>query len=114
MKVGPTERICLSLPSAVFGVSAGAAAGGVFAAAGAAPGAPFLPAAGGAFGCCACIFCCCIFLALSSVTMMSPCCSSTALSSTDLSASDQVCPAPLQEQDGSWEARNLNAVGSAV
>ena len=45
-----------------------------------------------------------IFLALSSVTMMSPCCSAAALSSMVFSASDQVCPAALQAQDGlnSW------------
>ena len=41
-----------------------------------------------------------IFLALSSVTMMSPCCSAAALSSMVFSASDQVCPAALQAQDG--------------
>src|SRR5690242_18565707 len=114
MKVGPTERICLSLPSAAGEGGVAAGADGVLAVV-AAGVAPFLPAAA---GCCAplagCIFCCCIFFALSSVTMMSPCCSSWALSSTDFSASDQVWPAALQEQAGSNEARNLNAVGSAV
>src|SRR5438128_1606154 len=111
MKVGPTERIGLSLPSAAGeGVVAG---GGAVAVVGGA-GAPFLAVAGAPLGCCVCIFCCCIFRALSSVTMISPCCSSIALSSTDFSASDQVCPAALQEQVGSCAARNLNAVGSAV
>src|SRR5262245_60617593 len=109
MKVGPTERIGLSLPSAGGDGSAGGAEAAV-----AGSGWPFLPALVVPLGCCACILCSCIFLALSSVTMMSPCCSSWALSSTDFSASDQVCPAALQEQAGSCEARNLNAVGSAV
>ena len=110
MKVGPTERIGLSLPFAgAEAVAAGCCAGVLAVVAGAA--APFF-----AGGCVlfACILCCCIFLALSSVTMMSPCCSSWALSSPAFSASDQVCPAALQELAGSNEARTLYAVGSAV
>ena len=55
-----------------------------------------------------------IFLALSSVTMISPCCSAAALSSMLFSASDQVCPAALQEQDGLNSWRKRNAFGDEV
>src|SRR5260370_679463 len=95
MKVGPTERIGL------LSVSGGDAAAPVDASGGGAEpavlaeGAPFLAAAGVAFGCGRDIF-----FALSSVTMMSPCCSAAALSSMDFSASDQVWPAALHAQDG--------------
>src|SRR3954469_22023910 len=100
MKVGPTERIGLSLPSPLE--SAGGAAASVAGAAGAAAGgaaggaAPFLAETGAALGAGGRA----IFFALSSVTMMSPCCSAVALSSTLFSASDQVCLAALQAQDG--------------
>src|SRR6478609_3108474 len=102
MKVGPTERIGLSpgVPvESVAGAGAGASGAGAAGVLAVAP-APFFAAVGAplAAGGRA------IFFALSSVTMMSPCCSAAALSSTLLRASDQVCPAALQEQDGlnSW------------
>src|SRR4051794_6793529 len=102
MKVGPTERIGRSFAGAGSGEAAagvGAGSGAVAAVAGAA--APFFFAAGAAF----CWGGCDIFFALSSVTMMSPCCSAAAFSSIDFSASDQVCPAALQEQDGTYSLR---------
>src|SRR4029078_13746399 len=77
----------------------------------AAGAAPFLAAV--PFAGCGCARCC-IFLALSSVTMISPCCSTSALSSTDFNASDQVCPAALQAQDGLNSVRNLKALGRPV
>src|ERR1700749_1980175 len=96
MNVGPTERIVLLSAGGV-----GVAGGGLVGAASGAEVAtvPFLPGGGGCFACGRDIF-----LAPSSVTMMSPCCSAAALSSMLFSASDQVCPAALQEQDGlnSW------------
>src|SRR5213076_2527652 len=107
MKVGPTVRIDFFSSLATGAESAGAGAAAVPAGA-----VPFL-APSAAFGGCGWARCC-IFLALSSVTMISPCCSTSALSSTDFSASDQVCPAALQAQDGLNSVRNLNALGSAV
>ena len=105
MKVGPTERIGLSFAGAVSdeaaagaGAASGAGAGVLAVVAGAAPF--FLGAAGAVFDGGRDIF-----LALSSVTMMSPCCSAAALSSIDFSASDQVCPAALQEHDGTNSLR---------
>src|SRR5215212_1168739 len=105
MKVGPTVRIDLSAGAAGESVggadAAGAAAAGPVVVVAGPPffalgAAPF--AAGGRA----------IFFALSSVTMISPCCSALALSSTLFSASDHVCPAALQAQDGlnSWRYRN--------
>src|SRR6476646_9812334 len=103
MTVRPTDRSGLSpdVPAeSAAGAGAevsGAGAGGV---PGGTPAAPFfagegvpLAARGRA-----------IFFALSSVTMISPCCSAAALSSMLFRASDQVCPAALQAQDGlnSW------------
>src|SRR3954467_3937100 len=106
MKVGPTERIGRSFAGgagsgeAAADAGAGSGAAGVPAvAAGAAP--PFFFAAGATFGCSGCD----IFFALFSVTMMSPCCSAAAFSSIDFSASDQVCPAALQEQVGTNSLR---------
>src|SRR4051812_13082518 len=99
MKVGPTERIGLSLPAPVESPggaeASGAAAGGALAVV-AGGAAPFLAEAGAAFAAGGRA----IFFALSSVTMMSPCCSAVALSSMLFSASDQVCPAALHAQDG--------------
>src|SRR5580704_15090282 len=94
MKVGPIDRIGLSGAAPVESAAGGlSGAGGVPAPVVAAPffavATGLLPASGRA-----------IFLALSSVTMMSPCCSAAALSSMLFSASDQVCPAALQAQDG--------------
>src|SRR4051812_40378822 len=103
MKVGPTERIGLS-PGApvesVAGAGAGASAAGAAGVLAVAPAAPFFAAVGAPFAAGGRA----IFFALSSVTMMSPCCSAAALSSTLFRASDQVCPAALQAQDGlnSW------------
>src|ERR1019366_3760351 len=98
IKVGPTDRIGLFSVS-VEGVALVDASGAGAVAAVLAGAAPFLAAAGTAFGSGRDIF-----FALSSVTMISPCCSAAALSSMDFSASDQVCPAALHAQDGlnSW------------
>src|SRR5260370_42300626 len=98
INVGPTDRIGLSPAAPVEAVAGGAvsAAGAGGGLAAAVLGAPFFPVDAGAFGAGGRA----IFFALSSVTMMSPCCSAAALSSTLFSASDQVCPAALQAQDG--------------
>src|SRR5512140_1730651 len=97
MKVGPTVRILSPV-----GAAAGAELSGA-GAAGAVVPAPFFPAIGAPLAGSGRA----IFLALSSVTMMSHCCSAAALSSMFFSASDQVCPAALQEQEGvnSWRKR---------
>src|SRR5580693_6777351 len=95
MKVGPTVRICLLSVSGGDAAAPVDASGGGAEAAVPCEGAPFLAAAGVAFGSGRDIF-----FALSSVTMMSPCCSAAALSSIDFRASAQVWPAALQEQDG--------------
>src|ERR1700687_6168824 len=108
MKVGPTVRICLSPVVPVEGT--GASGAGVAGAVAVVPAAPFFPVAGAPFvgrGRA-------IFFALSSVTMMSPCCSAAALSSMFFSASDQVCPAALQEQVGLNSWRKRNAFGEDV
>src|SRR5450432_2451918 len=116
IKVGPTERIGLLSPAApveAAGAAAagasGAAAGGGVAAVVAGGAEPFLAAAGADLAAGARD----IFFALSSVTMMSPCCSAAALSSMVFRASDQVCPAALQAQDGLNSVRYLNALGEA-
>src|SRR5947209_14857997 len=98
MNVGPTVRIGLSPPEAAGLVAGGGSTGAAAAGALAAPVLPaaFLEVAGGPRGTGGRA----IFFALSSVTMISPCCSAAALSSTLFSASDQVCPAALQAQDG--------------
>src|ERR1700675_730947 len=109
MKVGPTVRICLSLAVAV-GAAEVASGAGVAGAVAVVPVVPFFefataPFVGGGRD---------IFFALSSVTMMSPCCSAAALSSMFFSASDQVCPAALQEQDGVNSWRKRKAFGNAL
>src|SRR5436190_2606385 len=92
MKVGPTERILLGSDAPLAPALSGVSAPGTLVAL-PAP-APFFAAPGPGFD-----GACDILLARSSVTMISPW-SSEALSSMFFRASDQVCPAALQAQDG--------------